>query len=387
MKKIIAGLVAAACVSSVAFADITLSFYNKLYEEDYIVEHIDVDKGNGERESETNTDFPALNERMYVELNSDRVDAMIKATFALNDYDDRHFGLQGKVNDWFIAFRPIDELTLGLHTGIHPEGDYLPIYDDNLGAGNIGSDGFTVSFAPAALDNALRVAVTIPFSFDGSKNRGDINWLNGTEEMNEDEEFDVGIGAIFGQELFQVGVSIQDIIDSDERQLGAYASFPTLFGVSEDLTLGVGFAHSWAEGREAFADLISVGTLLSAGVAYENLLNASLTFKQDAYSLSAELLYNFGEDYGWSDDGPVPYDFYTAVSATYGLADNIDLTVTGKILMDTSSNNFKNLTYGAVGIDYGINDNNTVGAEFDIAFHDSQWAIAVPLYWKYSFKQ
>ena len=36
------------------------------------------------------------------------------------------------INDWWVEFRPIDKLTLGLHDTIWADGAYLPIWDDHV---------------------------------------------------------------------------------------------------------------------------------------------------------------------------------------------------------------------------------------------------------------
>lgn len=374
MKKTIVTLAAIAMASSLAFADdLKLSFYNKLYEEDAILQH------DGEAD-ETKKDFPGIKERMQAEVTSEKVDAMVKATVTLDDYDDKHFGLQGKVNDWYVEFRPVDKLALGLHTGIYADGSALPIYDDNVNAANIGSDGFTVSVFP--IEN-LRLALTAPFTFDGSEDKGDINWLNGKKEDDEQENFNIGFGAIYDHELFQLGASVQDAADSDERQIGAYVNLPKLFGKVEPLTIGAGFAHSEAVlpviGDE---DLISVGGLESC-VYYKDLLSAYASFEMEKFSVTAEMAYNLG----YKKDGYHAYDFYSAAAISFGIVENLSATATGKILVDLADENEteKSLTMGAFALDYDVNENNTVGAEFDVAMHDKDWAIAVPLYWKYHF--
>lgn len=395
MKKIIASLVAFAAILSVATADVKFSFYNKVYEEDPIAIHTDKDYSD-DGESDTETDFPALKERMFFEILTDRVDAMVKATMWLDDDDDDppsdsgNFYFDGEISDYYIEFRPINVLTLGLHTGIFADGSYLPVYDDNLWAGNIGSNGFTTTFRPAALEDALRISLTIPFNTLANDDDRSRNYVNGdTKKRDDDDEFDVGIGAIYTAELFQVGASIQDIIDSDERQIGAYVNFPTLFGVSESLTVGAGFAHS-ERSRLTFDDLTAFG-----GLGYENLLNAYATFDLEKFSIAAEMLYNFGDDdinkplladdYDGDYNG---WDFYTAASISFGLADKLTATATGKLLIDTTSDSKggqKSVIAGAFGVDYDINDNNTIGAEFDFDTFDGNWVLAIPLYWKYHF--
>ena len=371
MKKIISGLAALALASAFASADdIKLSFYNKLYEEDRILYHSD-------EADETTKDFPGIKECMEAEVTSEKVDALVKAIVTLDDYDDKHFGLQGEVDDWYVEFRPIDKIALGMHTGIFADGSTLPIYDDNLAAGNIGSDGFTVSVFP--IEN-LRFAVTAPFSFDGSEEKDDINWINGKKEDDEQENFNIGFGAIYDHELFQIGASVQDVADSDQRQIGAYINLPKLFGKVEPLTIGAGFAHSEAWVTDSFDDLISIGEV-GAGVAYENLLNAYATFEAEKFSVTAEMVYNLGSDKETS------YDLYSAASVSFGIVENLTATATGKILVDLKDKDEtqKNITMGAFALDYDVNENNTVGAEFDIAMCDKDWAIAVPVYWKYHF--
>lgn len=384
MKKIIAGLVAIAAATGFAFADINLSFANKLFEEDAIIEHDDA-------ADDTTTDFPGIKERMEAEVSSDRVDAYVKATVTLDDNDNDHLGFSGTVNDWYIAFRPIQILTLGMNTAITSDGSLLPVYDDNLGAGNIGSDGFTVSVTPI---EALRIAATIPFGFDS----GDTNYLNGDADDGEHDSFHFGLGAIYTHELFEATLSIQDIPCDDDRQIGAYILAPGLFGVFEPLTIGAGFAHAWGY-KGAFSDLISVGHV-EAGLGYENLLSAWAAIEFEKFSLTAEVLYNLGGDDEWvkamgynpltydGDDGFFGYDFYTGASISFGLVENLTATVTGKALIDTTSSSkggAETMLFGEFAVDYDINDNNTIGAAFDLGTYDKDWAVAVPVYWEYHF--
>ncbi|MBQ9206928.1 MAG: hypothetical protein IJ158_09475 [Treponema sp.] len=389
MKKILTGLVAFALALSFASADVKFSFSNKLYEEDPIAWHEEwTDENTGKKESETETDFPPLNEQMHFEIFTDRVDAMVEATMWLDDDDDDspsdsgNFYFDGEISDYYIEFRPIKPITLSLHTGIFSDGSYLPVYDDNLWAGNIGSNGFTVTYRPSALDDALRISVTTPFNTLASDDDRSRNYLNGdVTDDDDDDEFDIGIGAIYTAELFQVGASFQDLFDSDERQIGAYVNLPTLFGVSDALTVGAGFAHSERD-RVAFDDLTAYG-----GIGYENLLSTYVTFDLEKFSIAAELLYNFGLD---NKSGHLAghgsfWDFYTAASVSFGIVDSLTATATGKLLVDSTSDGEKSVIAGAFGIDYDINDNNTIGAEFDIDTFDGNWTIAIPVYWEYHF--
>ena len=379
MKKILSSMAVLALALGFASADVKFSFYNKLYEEDAFVDHYDNgrdDDGN----SESVTDFMGIKNRMYFEVFTDRVDAMIKADVRFDDNDNDHYGLDGRLKDWYLEFRPIEIATLSLHTGIFSDGSYLPVYDDNINAGNIGSDGLTFTLRPV---EGLRLGVTAPFDMDSDW--GKKNYFNGDKDENEDEndKFDFGIGAIYGQELFQIGFSVQDIADSDERQIGAYINLPTLFGVSEAVTVGAGFAHS-----EKYRTLVNDRDTISLGhiecdVSYKNLLSGYATLDFEKFGIAAEIAYNLSDD-----DPEAAYDLYSAASLSFGLADKLTASVTGKILSDLKSKNDTNKTilFGAFGLEYEANEKNTLGCEFNIATCDKDWSIAIPVFWKYHFE-
>ncbi|MCR4822673.1 MAG: hypothetical protein K5873_07365 [Treponema sp.] len=372
MKKIISTLAVLASVVTLASADVKLSFTNKLYMEDPFVEH-------NEAEDKTETDFPGLINRMTTEVLSERVDAMIKADVKLDDNDNDHYYLNGRVKDWYLEFRPIDMLTLSLHTGIFAEGSYLPIYDDNVNAANIGSDGFTVTLRPI---EGLRFGFSAPFGFEDYSDETR-NYFNGDKDANEANPFDFRLGAIYGQELFEVGLAIQDVADNDQRQIGAYINLPTLFGVSEKLTVGAGFAHSEEyKTTVGDGDTVSLGHL-SGDVTYKNLLSAYATMGFDKFSLSAESSFNLADD-----DSAASYDLYAAANITFALTEELAAGFTGKILSDISSkgDTSKSILFGAAGVAYTLNERNELGAEFNIAVQDKDWAVAVPVYWQYHFE-
>lgn len=69
MKKIaLAALTALALIGS-AFAESSVSFYNKIFEEDYFYANND---------GETQKDFPVVKDEMNVEYKSEHVDAALK---------------------------------------------------------------------------------------------------------------------------------------------------------------------------------------------------------------------------------------------------------------------------------------------------------------------
>ena len=386
MKKIISTLAVLASALGLASADVQFNFYNKLYEEDPFVTHMEDADGNGKEVSKTKSDFMGIINRMYFEVFTDRVDAMVKADVRLDDNDAGPFEtdylyLEGRIKDWYLEFRPIEPVTLSLHTGIFADGSYLPVYDDCITASNIGSDGFTLTARPV---EGLCLAFSLPFGMN-SDSYGWQNYINGDKDKGEAKPFDFRLGAIYGQELFQIGLSIQDVADNDERKIGAYLNLPTLFGASDKLTVGAGFAHSEKySGVVSEEDSIWLGDAITGDVHYKNLLNAYATIDFDSLSFAAESTYNLGDD-----NEEASYDLYAAANVSFGISDKLSAGVTGKILADLASKGEKNkeILFGAIGLSYDVNDSNSVGIEFNIAKQDKNWAVAIPVYWKYHFEK
>ena len=386
MKKIISTLAVLAFALGLASADVQFNFYNKLYEEDPFVTHKESADENGKEVSKTKSDFMGIINRMYFEVFTDRVDAMVKADVRLdvNDaepFETDHLYLEGRIKDWYLEFRPIEPVTLSLHTGIFADGSYLPVYDDCITASNIGSDGFTLAARPV---EGLRLAFSLPFGMN-SDSYGWQNYINGDKDKGEANPFDFRLGAIYGQELFQIGLSIQDVADNDQRKIGAYINLPTLFGASDKLTVGAGFAHSEEySGVVSEEDSIWLGNAITGDVYYKNLLSAYATLDFDSLSFAAESTYNLSDD-----NEEASYDLYAAANVSFGISDKLSAGVTGKILADLASKGEKNkeMLFGAIGLGYDVNDSNSVGIEFNIAKQDKNWAVAIPVYWKYHFEK
>ncbi|MBQ0039662.1 MAG: hypothetical protein KBS64_04480 [Treponema sp.] len=371
MKKITAAALTAFVLIGSAFAESSVSFSNKVYEEDYFY---------ASNDGETEKDFPTLKDKMSVEYTSEHVDAAITVIAGIDDFNDRHFGIDGYIDDWYLEWRLFQPVTIGLHDNIYSDGSALPIYDDNLENGNIGSDGFTVVYRPAVFDNSLRLAATLPFNFikDDEGFGADPNWIKSKDDDDDDKYLDLGLGAIYTNEIFQAGLAIKNVASNDERLIGATVSFPDLFGAVEGLTIGGGYTN--AKGKDAgFDDLISVlGN--DFGVTGENLINANLSYEKNAFSIVAEALYNVKDDE--SD-----YDFYTACNVSFATSDQLTLTVGGKVLSDLNSDTKdmnKNIFSALVGAEYTIDDHNQIGIEFDIFSCDKTKAFAVPVFWKWT---
>lgn len=371
MKKIAAAVLASLALTGASFAEPSVSFSNKLYEEDYFY---------ASNDGESEKDFPTLKNEASLEFTSDRIDASVTAVVGLDDFNDRHFGIDGYIDDWKIEWRVINPLALGLHDNIYSEGSALPIYDDNLENGNIGSDGFTLVVHPEVLDGKFRFGATVPFNFTKDEDffGRDSNWLKGKNEDDDDKYLNFGLGAIYADDLFEVGLTVKDVADSDSRLIGGTLSFPNLFGAVDGLTIGGGYTK--AEGKDAgFGDLISV---LGAdfGVECGDLINANVTFENDLLSIAAEALFSLKDDE--SD-----YDLYSACNVGFSAAENLLLVVGGKVMADfngDSKDENKNIYSVLCGAEYEINEHHSVGIEFDFFTRDETKAFAVPVFWKWT---
>ncbi|MBS7242328.1 MAG: hypothetical protein KIG77_08140 [Treponema sp.] len=188
----------------------------------------------------------------------------------------------------------------------------------------------------------------------------------------------LGLGAIYTDELFQIGFTVSNVSDSDARLIGATVSFPNLFGAREGLTIGGGFSN--AKGKDAgFEDLVSVlGN--DFGVTGGSLINANISYEKDAFGVVAESLYNVKDDE--SD-----YDFYAACNVSVPVAEKIVFTAGGKVLADLNSDTKvanKNASSVLFGAEYTFDEHNQVGVEFDFFTCDKTKAFAVPVFWKWT---
>ncbi len=420
MKKLLAGIsLAFACAGFSVAGDIKIDFYNKLYTDNAVLYHHEYDwwgdsNNDGLEEKYTNkdtkSDFPAIKNLMFAEIKTEKVDAMAKGTFAIDDdYDGgHHFGIDGEINDYYIAFRPFKPLTLSLHRNDFANGSLLPVYADKKGynghvwAGNIGSHGFTATYSPELKKGELRFAATVPFNtISESADGRTTNWIDGENSRGEDEELDIGLGVIYSLDIIEIGASVQDVADDDERQIAGFIDLPGLFGALPALKIGGGIAHTEAKLRTASTDLISVGgcnfTFVSPlgatityhhtyGLSYQNLLSSYVDMNFEHFELKADLLYNFSEDneYVWAPG--CSYDLYSAVQFLFKIS-SLNAKVTGKILKDFTDNGADMALFGGFGLSYQVNEQNEVGAGIEGDFCSDNWHLAFPVYWKYSIKQ
>lgn len=409
MKKLLAGFAAILACSSI-FAEFSYRFYNKVFSDTMNIRHVDRDylgssidfKGTKD-DSYTDTEFLGIYNRVYAEVKTDKTDAMIKAKFGFDDWTDGSdygFRWEGGIEDWYVEYRPWNFLTLGFHDAIYMDGSYLPVYDDNLYSGNIGSEGVTAVYIPAALNGSLRIAATTPFTTNTNwvkADKDDIRELDDTHDS--DDTFDVGIGAIYTVDLFQVGATLQDIFDGDERRFGTYVNLPTLFGLCNELTVGGGFAHSEGgavydfDGSKTFDDYTYFG-----GVNGENLLSSYLTYTKDKkFIVNAEFVWNMNDSdfyfFKYVDDKGKNvaggWDFYTAASVQFWISTPLSFEIVGKLVADTAQadgvDDLDNIYAGEFNIYYQLTQHSEVSAGVSVACFDKNYKVCFPCYWKYSF--
>lgn len=366
---------AAALLSVSAFAQ-SVEFTNELSSDVATIRKGKVYNGG---EDETTKDFAGLEENVVATFTSEKVDAELDVTFILDDWNDKNFGFAWDDVSWFVEYRPVEKIALGFHEDVWLEGSYLPIYDDNVALGNLGSEGFTVAATPI---EGLKIAVTVPF---GEGDDG-VNYFTRKDEDDETVKLNIGFGAEYAfEEMFTVGAAVSNVADSDNRGFGVYAMLKPL--AEQDFVIRVGYSYSKAEGEiteddevvgkyyENKIDDLSISE--DFGVFGKSLFNVSVEYSLDALSFSAETLFN-------TDDKNSDYDMYFAACVGYELSESLSADVTGKFLFDNSSN-------GAEPV-IGVNPNvaytfgsHTFSAGLNYETCDGDSFISIPLSWSYSF--
>ena len=329
-KKIMIATVLCA-FSAFSFAQ-EVTFENKLSSE--LVSIKITDDGN---ESE----FAGFENETSAEYSSDNLDIGLTVKFAIAKEDDDalSIGAENFVDDYFIEFRPINLLGIGFHKGYSVAGSYLPCLDGEIEASNIGSD-LGVFLRP--LDGLVIGAGLDFITYFGR---------DGKEPL-------VNFGAEYSlAEMLAFGASFRNIA-SDDRLIGAYASFTGLEGV----TLNAGFTYN--------------GEIEDFNIS-GNLINAALIFNKDAFGLAADAVFAAGGDKDEANE------LYFAANVSYQITEALTANLCASYTKD-----FDNEDVWAAAInpsvDFALNDNNTLGAGVLVNIMKSEKAISFPLYWKYA---
>ena len=331
-KKLVT--IAAVCALTTAFAFAQeISFENKLSSN--VVDITITDAGS-------ETAFSGFENETAVQYSSDQLDMGLTLKFNLSKEDDDSIsiGSDDYVDDYFIEFRPIELLGIGFHKGYAVAGSYLPYYDGEIDAANIGSD-FGLFVRPI---EGLVISGGVDFiSYLGKDDTKPL--------VNFGAEYTVG-------EMLAFGAAFRNIA-SDDRTIGAYASFT---GV-EGLTINAGYTY-----QGAIEDFNISG----------NLINAAVMFNKDALEIFADAVFAVGGD---EDDSN---ELYTAADVSYQITDAFSAGLYGSF-----TNDFDNDDSWCIGINpkasYMINEHNTVGGGLYVNIMKEVKNISFPVFWKYVF--
>lgn len=381
----------AACLfAGMAFAqekDYEVSFSNELS-----TDTITYTKAKG-HEKDSATVFAGIVEKAEAGFESEKLSFSVMGewTFepvksvedALDDNDVKGNQFTPTDHDWFIEFRPIKEFAIGWNDDLFVSGSSLPVWDDDIKAGNYTTnDGIALIARPVE-------GLTIGAGLDKCSFGGD----------DDDYKPIINFGANYEyQNMFAAGVAVQNVagssVDGDKRKLtvGAFASITAV----ENLTLNLGYTHNDYEG----IDFGLVNPFENFNIIGQNVATLGATYEANGLSLAADAAFNFNGADDTDEEGLTQfaeadenrYDAYFGLCVEYAITEQFTAGVTGLVALDLSSNDDvfadKADLYFAVGpaVKYALNDHNefSVGVNFEKAGSDYQ-AMNIPLSWTYNF--
>ena len=331
-KKLV--ITAALCAFTAAFSFAQeVTFENKLSSG---LVSIDITDDN------TESSFAGIKNEAKAEYSSEKLDMGVKLiTEVTQDSDDSlAIGSDAFVDDYFIEFRPVSLVGIGFHKGYNVAGSFLPCLEKEIDASNFGSDLGVFIYPIEGLVISGGVDFISYFGKDDTK-----------PLVNFGAEYTVG-------EMLAFGAAFRNIA-SDDRTIGAYASFT---GV-EGLTLNAGFTHN--------------GEIEDFNIA-GNLINAAVMFNKDAIGIYVDAVYAVGGD---EDDSN---ELYTAANVSYQITDAFSASLYGCF-----TNDFDNDDSWCIGINpavgYTLNEHNSVGGGLYVNIMKEAKNISFPVYWKYVF--
>lgn len=330
-KKLVITAALCAFTAAVSFAQ-EVTFENKLSSG---LVNINISDGN------TETSFAGIKNEAEAEYSSDKLDMGVKLITEITQ-DDKSLaiGSDAFVDDYFIEFRPVDFVGIGFHKGYNVAGSYLPCLEKEIDASNFGSD--------------LGVFI---YPIDGLVISGGVDFISYLGKENVNPLVNFGAEYAVG-DMITFGAALRNIA-SDERTIGAYASFTGI----EGLTLNAGFTYNGA-----------VEDFNIAG----NLINAAVMFNKGSLGIYADAVFAAGGEKDESNE------LYTAANVSYFINDALFAGLYGSFTSD-----FDNNDSWCIGVSpsvgYMINEHNTVGASVYVNIMKSMKSISLPVYWKYTF--
>lgn len=337
MKKIFA-IACVAFLASTAFAidGVNVSYKNKLSSD-----IVNITTGE---DGETN--LAEIKDKSSVDFKSEKVDAGITVIVSASK-DEKNFTQSTKVDDWFIEFRPINILTLGISDLIYTNGSYLPIEDDNIANGNLSSD-YVMVLRPIS---GLRIAAGIdnPVIFA------------------ENSKLDLNFGLDYTAEFFSLGATFRNV--ANDFGFGAYASFSGL--KSFEFTAGYTYKT-----EDSFCN---VGG---------NIFNLGVSFGKNALSVAADLVTNFGADENALDS----LDLYTGLAVGFDVTKSFTASATFTFATEFDEKFVNNIISVEPDVTFTINKNNEIGAGINFTFAtkgikdntNTETTISFPVYWTFS---
>ena len=360
-SKVAAASVALSLACGFAFADSEFSFSNKVSSD--IVDIIKVG------DEDTKNEFAGIKNKSVFEFSSDKVDAMVelvfwstkekgtddKDVFALGHTEDGTAGYD--FGDTFIEVRPFDMVGFEFHEKMWLAGSYFPMWDDNVTAGNIGSDFGTV-IRPI---EGLTIGAGLDF----------VSVFN-----DKDYKPFVNFGAEYTNDVFALGAAVRNVADNSESELNdadgiSFGVYGSLLKV-EGLVLNAGFGYN----ATVEPDVTKVG----GSSVHGNLVTLTGTYEKDAFHSALEFATNFGK----SDD--LIYDYYIAATAGYNVIEALSVDCAFATALDTESDSEKKVDaryHVNPSVTYTIG-NHELSAGVNVFFGEDYTDVNFPVYWKYS---
>lgn len=364
MKKLSLTLALAAILSCAVFAEQpkTISFQNTVSSDTIQLQIAD---GN------TSLAGFRMDEVARAEFESEKLDALIQVgfnwTFPVEKY--AQFDWTSDALDYYIEFRPIEQLTFFFHDEVFTRGSKLFVTGQNVASGNLGSD-FGICWRPIG---GLRIAAGADF-------------LSGIGHDHSRPIINFGIDYTYGS-LVNAGVTVRNPFSyTNKVAIGAFVSFT---GV-KNLTLNAAYTFRGGEfeagdggtsGLTA-ASPVTVPSLTTDLFNHATVLGTHLIQLSASYTQKAV---TFAADFAVAPSAVRAYDLYAGADLGYKITDTVKADVRAGLTVDLEGvSNTVISVYPK--IDFTIAKNNTISAGAKLQFEGNKMYVALPVAWTYKYK-
>ena len=365
MKKLTMSLVLALALAlTFAFAEQpkTISFENKVSSETLQLQIADGDAKLAPFR---------MDEVARAEFESDKLDALIQVgfnwTFPAEKY--AQFDWTTDALDYYIEFRPIEQLTFFFHDEVFTKGSKLFVTGQNVASGNLGSD-FGICWRPIG---GLRIAAGADF-------------LSGIGHDHSRPIINFGVDYTYGS-LVSVGLTVRNPFSYTHKiAVGAFVSFT---GV-KNLTLNAAYtfrggnfdAGDGGSSGLTAASPVTVPQLTTDLFAHTSLLATHLIQLSASYAQKA---FTFAADFAIAPSSKNAYDLYAGADLSYRLTDEIKAAVRAGLNLDLD-----NASSAVISVyprvDWTVAKNHTISAGAKVQIEGSKIFIALPLAWNFKYK-